>query len=169
MGNKRHTKLPTAERLREVLDYDPCTGVFTWKAPSGRRVKVGSQAGRITDGYRRIGVDGAQARAHRLAWLYVYGELVPDGYVIDHINGDRSDNRISNLRVVTHSVNMQNQRRCTAASKSGLLGVRKYENAWLSGIGVQGREIHLGSFKSPEAAHEAYLQAKRRLHEGCTI
>ena len=112
----------TAERLREVLDYGPDTGVFTWKIRTNSRVKVGDVAGALRpDGYIQISIDGRLHRAHRLAWLYVTGESPPDQ--IDHINGVRDDNRIANLRLATSAENKQNLRRAKSRNKTGFLGV----------------------------------------------
>ena len=102
----------TAERLREVLAYDPDTGVFTWKARTSpfSRVNVGDVAGNLRrDGYIEICVDGRKHQSHRLAWLYVYGEWPADQ--IDHINGIRTDNRIANLREANNAENHHNLRK----------------------------------------------------------
>ena len=110
----------TQLRLKELLDYDPETGVFTWIKPR-TGVPLGAEAGSMThDGYRRIVVDQQEYRAHRLAWLYVYGEM-PSG-VIDHINRVRDDNRISNLRDVTCRVNSHNHGGYDT-NRSGVTGV----------------------------------------------
>ena len=160
----------TAERLRELLHYDPETGVFTWRVNRGRTAKAGSQAGSPHDGYVQITVDGREYKAHRLAWLYVHG-VWPVGQ-IDHRFGIRNDNRIGELRDVTPSVNSQNQRIAKRSNKSsGLLGAywHNVSNKWMAHIGVAGKKIHLGMFDTAEAAHAAYIEAKRRLHAGCTI
>jgi hypothetical protein len=104
---------------------------------------------------------------HRAAWLYVHGKW-PNGQ-IDHINGDRSDNRISNLRDVSHSVNQQNVHRPRRDNASGFLGVTRQKNLWTSQVTVSGKTLHLGLFKTPEEAASAYLEAKRKHHTGCTI
>lgn len=158
----------TAERLRELLNYDPETGVFTWRVSRRATARPGSVAGTITPkGYRAIWI-GANYRAHRLAWLYVYG--VWPTHEIDHIDGNRANNAIANLRDVTRSVNHENLRRARSDSAHGFLGVSPFKGKWWKArITVNGKWQHLGTFKTPEEAHAAYLEAKRRLHVGCTI
>ncbi len=164
-----------ASRLRELLNYDRDTGAFTWRTRVSQRVRAGSLAGGPSkdDGRWRITVDGVKYLGHRLAWLYVHGEWPPGE--LDHTNGDghMGNNRISDLRPVTSRVNTQNQRRARSDNKSsGLLGVhwdKRYGGHWVSHIGVNGKQKYLGQFDTPQAAHAAYLEAKRRLHPGCTI
>jgi len=160
----------TQERLKEVLDYNSETGVFIWKIYSGR-IKAGYVAGNINKrGYATIGIDGEIYRSHRLAWFYVYGKWPDDQ--IDHINGQRSDNRICNLRDVTNQVNAQNLKRATRVKTStDYLGVYKTTNIkpWRAQIDIDKKTRHIGYYKTPEEANEAYLKAKRMLHVGCTI
>ena len=100
-------KTLSAERLREMLDYDAETGIFVWRKDHGVNVKAGMEAGHVTNkGYRMISLDGFRSVSHRLAWLYVYGAF-PSGEV-DHINRVKTDNRLCNLREVTRSENQQN-------------------------------------------------------------
>ena len=103
--------------------------------------------------------------AHRLAWLYTHGKW-PSKY-IDHINGVKTDNRIANLREADNGENMQNQRRARRNSKTGLLGVRwnRASGNYVAVITVNRHVINVGSFKTAEEAHEAYLRAKAELHE----
>jgi hypothetical protein len=157
----------TAARLREVLHYDPETGVFTWLKAYQRRL-VGQQAGRLNDdGYIRITVDGIEHSAHRLAWLYVHGEW--PSVLIDHHNGRRSENRLSNLREADRYINAQNERSHRKTNVSGFLGVRFSKGRWRSDITIDGKPTFIGRFDTPEAAHEAYVAAKRMHHLGCTI
>lgn len=163
----------TAERLREVLHYDPETGVFTWAISPSRRAPVGSVAGTLNKrwGYVYISIGSKLYRACRLAWLWVHG-VWPDGDV-DHKNGVRNDDRVSNLRDVSRGVNMQNQRIAKTNNKSGFLGVSRARGArerpWFSRIKSDGKVKPLGYYATPEEAHQAYLAAKRKMHEGCTI
>ena len=159
----------TAARLRELLSYDPETGEFTRLVQTCGRALVGDIAGTAhVRGYRRIRVENVSHMAHRLAWLHVHGEW-PTG-LIDHIDGNPGNNRIANLRVVTSSLNQQNQRKAHSHNtKSGLLGVQANYKKWAANIRVSGKRTYLGSFDTPEEAHAAYLEAKRRLHATCTI
>jgi hypothetical protein len=88
---------------------------------------------------------------------------------IDHINGDPSDNRISNLRDVSRTENQENQRRAQRHNKVGLLGVSPNGKGFISRIKVAGRKVNLGTFPTPEIAHAVYVKAKRYLHAGCTL
>lgn len=159
----------TLERAKELLEYDPETGVMRWAQDRSIAVKKGQIAGTKGNGYRQLIVEGARLRGHRIAWLMVYG-VWPKGD-IDHINGVRDDNRIANLRDVTRSVNVQNQRRPQVHGKSGFLGVSWNKNArkWSATIRIGGRSRHLGLFVTAEEAYQAYLNKKREAHEGCTI
>lgn len=159
----------TAAALRAALQYDQSSGLFTRKQTRGS-AKAGAVAGCLMNkGYFVIRIGTKLHLAHRLAWLYV-NEVWPTGQ-IDHINGNRLDNRIANLRDVTPEVNSQNQR--VARSASGLMGAyaskQRGKIRYKSSISVCGRPKALGTFDTPEAAHNAYVAAKRRLHEGCTI
>ena len=159
----------TAERLREVLDYDPETGVFTRLVWTSNCVRVGDAVRGCPDGdgYLRIRVDKASYQSHRLAWLWVHGEWPV--HQIDHINGVKHDNRLINLRDVTQSVNTQNLKRARANNASSLLGVAPDYYRWKSQITADGVTFHLGTFDTPEEAHQAYIGAKRLIHPGCTI
>lgn len=156
------------QRLRELLDYDVETGRFVWRQ-ANKRVKAGTVAGYVgSDGYVRIRASGTRFLAHRLAWFYVHGTW-PAGE-IDHINGDRSDNRIANLRDATTSINQQNQRQARTNNRSsGLLGVTRKRSKWQAQIETNGRNVFLGCYSTKEDAHLAYLKAKRERHDGCTI
>jgi len=129
------------------------TGVFTWII-NRYPVSIGQIAGCIAhDGYRIIKVDGNQYPAHRLAWLYVNGRW-PTG-MLDHTNGDKLDNRIGNLREATSQQNNWNKK-MKATNTSGFIGVTVRTNTYQAKIKKDGESIFIGSFKTPEDAHEAY-------------
>lgn len=158
----------THESLLSRLRYEPESGRFFHRVRSGKAL-AGTEAGWIkkTCQYRYISVNGKKYLAHRLAWFYVTGSWPVAE--IDHINGMRADNRWENLRDVSRTINHQNLRRPHRDNKLGILGVRKFGNSFTSCIHAGGRLIHLGTFRSPEQASEAYLSAKRKLHEGNTL
>jgi hypothetical protein len=160
----------TAEQLRTALDYEPDIGTFRWRETYTNSVKVGDVAGSLhSKGYVHIWIRNAPHYAHRLAWLYVYGEW-PTG-MLDHINGDKADNRISNLRLATPTLNQQNMRKASKLSGTGLLGAQvcRFTGLYRARIRVDGRSVEIGRFRTAIEAHEAYVATKRRLHEGCTI
>lgn len=159
----------TAERLRELLHYDPETGVFTWRQRRGGAAKEGCRAGARKNRYRLVYVDGCKIYEHRLAWFYVHGVWPPEH--IDHIDGVGTNNSIHNLRPVSRALNLQNQRGAQKGSRSGLLGVdfQVAAQKWRARIQVNGRHIHIGLFASPEHAYAAYLAKKRAVHATCCI
>jgi hypothetical protein len=151
----------TQARLHEVLDYDPESGVFRWKVKPARRYHVGSVAGDRATGYVRIKVDGESWGAHRLAWLYVYGET-PTAH-IDHLNGDTLDNRIANLRVASVRQNAQNRwyHRAGKLPGTNYLPKRGGTKKWASRIWIDGKLKVLGYFSTEIEAHVAYMAACR--------
>jgi len=156
--------------IKEYFIYDLKTGIFKWKIKPHHKINIGDVAGcKIKDGYISIQINNKKYKAHRLAWLYVYGEMPK--LCIDHINGIRHDNRIENLRDVSRKINSQNIKKIPRNNTSGLLGAywHKNRNKWVSQIAINGKDKHLGLFETPQLAHEAYLKAKREFHEGCTI
>lgn len=159
-----HNEL-NAERLRELLSYDPETGVFTWAVRPSQRVMAGSIAGAAhKSGYRYIKIMGRSYFAHRLAWLYVHGEWPANE--VDHVDGDPLNNALSNLRSATRAENMQNFSRARADSKSGFRGVtwNSQYRKWEANITHRGRQRRVGFFDTAESAHNAYLAAKAELH-----
>lgn len=160
----------SAERLRELLHYDPDTGVFTWRVDKKGGVRAGDVAGCVMkSGYVSIRVDGVLYLAHRLAWLYAKGVWPINK--IDHRSRVRSENRLANLREASDVVNGQNTTPRTEFPGTFLLagGSRKLRRPWAARIMADHVRHELGYFATQEEAHEAYLAAKRRLHEGCTI
>lgn len=165
----------TAERVRALLCYDPATGHFTRRVRTAQRHQVGDRAdfqilGGNAKGYYRVAIDSKRYLAHRVAWLYVHGAW-PDQF-IDHLNGDRADNRLENLRQADAKLNQENLRKPRRKSTaSGLLGAHWDEQVgkFKASIVVDRKKHHLGNFEDPAAAHAAYVQAKRAMHRGCTI
>ena len=135
----------TQKKLKQYLNYNPLTGEFIWIVTLGGRSKVGSVAGTLSHGYIQIRISGKPYKAHRLAWLYVYGYF-PE-HDIDHIDRDPSNNKIINLRHVSRSCNVKNSGlRCT--NTSGIKGVYwdKKSDKWRAQIKVNNKQHHLGFF-----------------------
>lgn len=157
----------TAEKLRARYSYDKTVvGPSAWRSLINRYHKIGAVPGCVAQGYHRITLGGRTWGAHQLAWLYVHGEI-PKGD-IDHINGNRLDNRIENLRVVTRAENIQNSVRTHSAS--GIRGVHKAKitprnkKPWKSSIVANGKLIRLGRFNTIEEAKTAYDAARLLYH-----
>lgn len=151
----------TAERLREALDYNPLTGEFRWLVTLSNRAPAGKLAGTIEprDGYRKISVDGVDYRAGRLAFLWMTGQW-PDPEV-DHINRVAGDDRWENLREATRSQNNGNVGR-RSHNTSGLKGVfasSSKKNPWCARIFIKKCARYLGTFRTQEEAHAAYMAA----------
>lgn len=155
--------LVTADRLKRLLSFNSETGVFTWNETRSR-TKAGSVAGSVnTDGYLAISIDKNVYLSHRLAWLYVYGEW--PSMFIDHINGQRTDNSIKNLRQVTPSQNQQNSK-VSKANTSGTRGVSQVKSSgnWKAQIEVDGARTVLGTYQTKEEAIAARKAAEVVLH-----
>jgi hypothetical protein len=154
----------TQAELKRQLHYDPETGIFTRLVTNAMCIKVGDIAGsKRTDGYIAININKKVYSAHRLAWLYVYGEL-PVKF-IDHINMIRDDNRIDNLRQATNQQNKFNAG-IRKDNKTGYKGVTfcKQNNKWKSESRLNGVIHYFGYFTTPELAHEAYKQFAIKHH-----
>lgn len=153
----------TQARLKELLAYEPETGLFTWRVDRGGTARRGTVAGtlHVSNGaaYRRITIDNQQHYSHRLACLYVTGEL-PDE--VDHKDLDGLNNRWSNLRSADRSKNMGNGKR-RSTNKSGLKGVCSHGSGWMAQITINRKRKYLGTFPTPESAHIAYQKAARKL------
>jgi HNH endonuclease len=150
----------TQERLRELLDYDPVTGVFRRKINCGSKGRAGSVAGRIRrDGYWRIHIDYGDYAAHRLAFFWMTGKWPLQD--VDHINLCRTDNRWENLREASRSQNMFNSR-APSTNSSGIKGVYRSRDKWMAGITVSGKFKNLGYFSEIEDAAAAYYAAAKK-------
>jgi hypothetical protein len=151
----------TQERLKQLLTYDPDTGMFT-RRTYVRGHKVGEPVGFNWNGYWGIKVDGKGYQAHRLAWLYMYGEHPKQQ--IDHINRNKMDNRISNLRDVNRSRNRENQAAPYKNNKLGMQGVSMYRSKYKAQIQIKGVVTYLGVYETADEAQQAYKNAKCKHH-----
>ena len=143
----------TQDLLRELFDYNPETGEFIRRFPSKQSTRINPEP----DRYKAVRVAGKQHRVHRLVWLYMFGEI-PKGKSIDHINGNRHDNRLCNLRLVTHKQNNQNSRVRTT-NKTGYKGVALGDNKYKVYISIDNKTIHIGTFGDVIEAARAYDSA----------
>lgn len=153
----------TQERLKELLDYNPETGLFLRKIQTSWRSPVGAVAGRRDCvGYWLVSIDGSVYKAHRLAWLYVYGVWpVAD---IDHRDHDTGNNAIANLREATRSQNLAYRKKRSAANRLKGSEPSASGKKYRARIKVQGRQVHLGYFDTPESAHAAYCVAATKYY-----
>lgn len=157
--NKKAKAILSRDTLIKMLSYDPETGGFTWIVKAANRIVVGAPAGTLKkSGYVDVKIKGRLHKAHRLAWLWSHGYL-PEGE-IDHINGDKSDNRIANLREVSRQCNSTNKHKYRS-NTSGVTGVYKRRpGVWAAQIRVEGKCIHLGYHRSMVSAAKARLDAE---------
>lgn len=145
-----------ALHLRKIVSYNEATGEFI-------NLNSDAIAGNLNgNGYVYIKISGKSYRAHRLAWLYVNGSLPSNP--IDHINGIRHDNRIANLRECTNAENSHNQRRPQGTNPYIGVSFHKRSGLWQASIKKDKKQMHLGYFKNPEDARDAYIRAKQLLH-----
>lgn len=154
--------LLTQDKLKSLLSYDPNTGIFTWLIDRGGKARVGAQAGSLTKkGYLNISIHKKLYRAHRLAWLYVYGSW--PAQEIDHINRNKSDNRIDNLRDASRRLNNINKN-LPRNNTSGIKGVGWHEKKqkWRARIFVFRKQINLGWYSTKESAVTARMRAEER-------
>lgn len=157
------------------LSYNPTTGLLTYSS-SNRWHKEHDIAGHVkSNGYIALWLkdkNGVRRKlhAHRVIWFMVYGEI--PNLDIDHIDGNRTNNALTNLRSVDRTTNLQNIKKAKSHNKStGLLGAYKVsgKDKYTSSISVNKQHVYLGSYDTAELAHEAYLSAKRNLHIGSTL
>lgn len=170
----------TADEARAIFNYDDATGVLTWKC--NRRTtkgyinaRAGSQAGgKDKKGYLAMSFQPPRSPkpiyyfAHRIIWLIVTGAWPTSE--VDHVNGDKSDNRWQNLRHADDEINSQNRRHANRNNSTGFLGVTIDKSGlYVSRIGHRRKLLVIGKYPTPQEAHKAYVEAKRRLHAGGTL
>lgn len=169
--------LPSAEHLRELLNYNPQTGALTWKSRAvecfreiGKRPAeylhqswntkyAGKAAGSVRrDGYATVVIDGEHYKLHRVIWKIATGE---EPQQIDHINRDQGDNRFENLRDVAPKINSRN-RGMWSHNTSGVTGIEFHsrDEVWTAKLGLHGKQIYLGSFKTRDEAIAARLASE---------
>lgn len=153
----------TQARLKELLHYNRSTGLFTWKVRRGGKAAAGTIAGRPSNGYIGITIDGTRYQAHRLAWLYVHGSMPA---MIDHRDRNRSNNAIRNLRdCKTHSCNGENLKARGSLEVIGVTRTGYKAKPFKAQIAKDKVHYFLGTFKTLEEASAAYRCAKRKLHK----
>jgi hypothetical protein len=162
-------ELPPLDELNRLFVLDPQIGSGLRRritiGPKVARSPVGSMAGSKTPlGYYRVCINGKSYSCHRIVLSIASGKLVHPEELIDHRDGNPENNSSENLRRCTQGENFQNLATRNISSKSGLRGVFEFERRWLSTIYVNRKRIRLGSFGSPEEAHQAYLDAKKKYH-----
>lgn len=142
------------ERVREVFDYNPFTGQLHWRVRASKNTKIGSVPGCVSGGYKIVRFDKALYRQHRVIWAWVYGE---QPHLLDHVNGDKTDNRIWNLRPCTYSQNNYNKAAagCTR---------RESDGRWIAQISAEGKSFYLGTWENEQLARAAYAGAAKVLH-----
>ena len=154
----------TQSELKELLDYNQDTGIFTWKKNVSSRARVGDIAGSLSQaGYMNIVISKKKYSSHRLAWFYIYGEFPSND--IDHINNNKSDNRIINLREATRNQNNCN-RNIQKNNKSGVKGIYKHTqyDKWVAEIKINKKSIYLGVFDNLELAKLVISEARNKYH-----
>lgn len=148
---------PNKEKLKKYLQYDKHSGEFTWV--KGHR--LGKKAGSVNNGYITIKLHQKAYQAHILAWIYVYGES--PHLLLDHVDRNGLNNKIDNLRSATVSQNCANK---AHYNKHGLKGIGfdKRHGKWYANIQINKKQTRLGTFKTKEEAHEAYMKAAKNIH-----
>jgi len=147
--------------LQEILNYNPLTGDFTWKIRIAKRIRIGDIAGCIcnSQGYRIIRINKCNHLAHRLAWLYMYGKYPEQD--TDHIDGNKLNNTINNLRDVSRGTNCRNKKQLSN-NTSGITGVGwcKARKKYIARLTFNGKIINLGRFDCKYKAASKYHLAK---------
>lgn len=149
--------------LQSILDYDPLTGVVKWKTVRSNMVKNSIAGSTNNRGYKQISLNSKTYFLHRVIWVLMFGNI-PKGFYIDHINGNKTDNRLENLRLATNSQNQQN-RPAPKNSSSGYRGVTWHKQAqkWMARICYNKQRKTIGLFDTAENAYKAYKDEAKKL------
>ena len=160
----RFKPLPPLDRVRDLLDYNSKTGVFTWNVGRRGTARKGSVAGHFSNGYLRIKIDDSLFTAHRLAW-YISTGKDPGDSLLDHKDGDKTNNSLSNLRLADTPENGWN-RKVSSNNRLKVKGVsyNKQKGKYVSAIMFNGKRKFLGYFETVEEASEAYKKAAQEFH-----
>jgi hypothetical protein len=151
------------DELKSIFEYDPMSGTLRWKEGRSNMVK-GSIAGCTHgSGYKVVTIKSKMHKVHRVIWIMLFGQI-PDKFFLDHINGNKADNRLENLRLATNSQNQQN-RPAPKNSSSGYRGVNWHKQAdkWMARICHNNKRITIGFFDTAEQAYEAYKTEAKKL------
>jgi hypothetical protein len=149
--------------LNSIFEYEPLTGVVRWKERRSN-IAQGSIAGCVHgSGYKVVTINSKTYKLHRIIWIMLFGQI-PENFYLDHINGNKIDNRLENLRLATNNQNQQN-RPAPKNSSSGYRGVtwHKQVNKWMARICHEGKRTTIGFFDTAEDAYEAYKQEAKKL------
>lgn len=167
----KHENELSLEILNEWLYLDYETYEFYRKKDAGGKAKAGTKAGYVDDnGYQVIAINSRDFRAHRLVWFLEHGYFPDKTMVIDHIDRNKLNNRIENLRVIPQKLNAHNIVKAKKQNTLGLLGVRKYRKRYTARIyDLSGKEMQIGTYDTPEEASAAYWEVKRDLYPEAVI
>ena len=154
--------------VKEYFDYCGKTGMLYAKKRQSNNAVLGKASGwQQPNGYWRMSIKGKSYQAHRLVWLYHNGKMPLND--IDHINGVKNDNRIENLRDISHKLNTQNRNRAARNNKLGIMGVTLKSGKYVASIWVNGKSKRLGAFDDLELAEFVYQEAKHLYHQGSVV